>query len=140
MTKKSSILPTSRTALLAVLAALFASVPAYCADVAKPQCSGTNYKILSPNQIIIECQGLKTSSIPPEGGKVFLGTDLSTQLPVTFTTASYVSASYDVSDWLLLTFTPIPATLRLLLLSRLRRPIGFPSVLLPMRQALSSRH
>jgi hypothetical protein len=104
MMKSSPFLPSRWITLLAVLVALIAAVPAYCVDTAKPLCSGTDYKILSPNQIIIECKGLKTSTIPWKGGKVFSGTDLSTQLPVTFTAENYVS------DWLSLTFTPIPAT------------------------------
>jgi hypothetical protein len=95
------ILRSFRQGNLAALAALLTAVPAWCAAAPNTLCSVTDYKILNPSSIAIQCGDVAdTTGISGQGGKLYAGTDLSSPLPVTFTANPYAD------NWLFLLFTP----------------------------------
>ena len=101
MMKKTRIHLPVRLVCIVSFAALFALAPPAFADPAKTLCTVSDYKILNANSALIQCGDVKDATgISGKGGTVYLGTDLSKPLPVTFT------ASYYVDNWLMLLFTP----------------------------------
>jgi len=101
--KKTICISRARTLIvLAALFALLAAAPACRADGAPTLCAVSDYRILNPNSIAIECGGADTSGLSGTAGMVYLGSDLSSTLPVTFTANPYPGAKH----WLSLLFTP----------------------------------
>jgi hypothetical protein len=106
MKKTPAIFRHSRPSIVAALATLLVAAPACCAGPPKSLCSVTDYKILNPNSIAVECGDIvATAGISGQGGTVYLGDDLSSPLPVTFTASPYDD------DWLFLLFTPNSGTM-----------------------------
>ncbi len=62
-----------------------------------PICAVSNYKMLSPTSVLVQCGNADTSNMTGAGGNIYLGTDLSTQLPATVTAVSYPAAP----NWIL---------------------------------------
>ncbi|MGA2632938.1 MAG: hypothetical protein ABSF16_01775 [Terracidiphilus sp.] len=96
----SSFLST-RLCMLVALTAMIAAAHACYGTTPKTLCSVTDYKIFNPSSVAIQCgDATSTAGISGQGGAVYLGTDLSSPLPVTFTANPYDD------NWLFLVFTP----------------------------------
>jgi hypothetical protein len=101
MKKACFFFPCARPSMPIALSLLLAAATVCFGATPKTLCTVSDYKILNPNSIAIQCGDVKTTEgITGKGGLVYLGTDLSSPLPVTFT------ANYYVDNWLFLLFTP----------------------------------